>query len=159
MFHGLSEYKIRFSSQQADLSIYPQMKIFIFCFKLFSLWAITRIPHHRQLMCNFREAEIVQILCRVKGMISHQSSPYSMDAYSKMHRHRLLTAKQRTKANQTFLESRFCGPVSAISHTWCWFYWLLLMPTVAHLTQVIDYHLMSIKFCTLLTFLYIGEIF
>lgn len=60
---------------------------------------------------------------------------------------------------KTFLESRFCGPVSAISHTWCWFYWLLLMPTVAHLTQVIDYHLMSIKFCTLLTFLYIGEIF
>lgn len=108
------------------LWIYPQIKIFNFHLKFFPLWAITRIPQHRQLNCLLnREAELAQILSKVKSTIALQSSPYSMVAYSRMHRHSLLTAKQRRKWSQTFLESRLCSPVSAISHMCCWFYWLL----------------------------------
>lgn len=105
---------------------YPQMKIFHLYFKFFSLWAITRIPQHRQLKHNFREAEIAQILSWVRSTISHQSSPYSMDACSQRHRQGShCKTKDKTKPN-IFRK----WPVSAISDMWCWFCLLLLMPTL-----------------------------
>lgn len=139
---------------------YPQMKmkIFNFCFKFFSLWAITRIPQHRQLKCNFREAEIAQILSWVRSTISHLSSPYSMDACSQRHRQGShCKTKDKTKPN--IFRKWLVWP--CISHFW--HVMLIMLITVdahiTHLAQVTDPHLMNTKFCSLLTVSYIGKIF